>query len=133
MPITLAKPQLIEFEGNALSDHNRGELNIDYERIETKQRMANGTMRKYVVADKRTFSVSWELLPDGTSDTVDGKWGGDAIKSFYDANAGAFTLTIMYDNGDDEDVEVMFSDFNYSVAKRGIYNFWNVDVTLEEV
>jgi hypothetical protein len=32
-------------------------------------------------------------------------------------------------------VEVFFSDFNYSVVKRGgsNYDFWDVSVTLEEV
>jgi hypothetical protein len=133
MPITFAKPQLLEFEGNAVTDHNRGELAIDYERIETKQRMANGTMRKYVVADKRTFNVSWEDVPNDSNYTVDGHWGGDDIKGFYDSNAGAFTLTVTYDNGDEDNIEVMFSDFSYVVNKRGLYNFWNVDVTLEEV
>jgi hypothetical protein len=46
-----------------LSDHNRGELGFNIERIEQKRRMVNGTMRSYHVADKISISVSWDMLP----------------------------------------------------------------------
>lgn len=46
-----------------LSDHNRGEISISKNRIESRQRMINGTMRSYYNADKSLASVSWEMLP----------------------------------------------------------------------
>jgi hypothetical protein len=46
-----------------LSDHNRGELSFAKERIETRQRMINGTMRSYHIADKMIFSTSWSRFP----------------------------------------------------------------------
>jgi len=46
-----------------LSDHNRGELSFSKERIETRQRMVNGTMRSYHIADKVAFNTSWTRLP----------------------------------------------------------------------
>jgi hypothetical protein len=46
-----------------LSDHNRGSLDFGVQRIENRQRMVNGRMRSYWVADKRTLSVSWTMLP----------------------------------------------------------------------
>jgi hypothetical protein len=46
-----------------LSDHNRSELSLSYERIETRQRMINGTMRSYHVADKVSVNTSWSRLP----------------------------------------------------------------------
>lgn len=46
-----------------LSDHNRKDLEIDNERIETRKRMVNGTMRSYHVADKQKISWSWDMLP----------------------------------------------------------------------
>jgi hypothetical protein len=46
-----------------LSDHNRDALNFGIQRIENRQRMVNGRMRSYWVADKRTLSVSWNMLP----------------------------------------------------------------------
>lgn len=46
-----------------LSDHNRAALEMSTERIEQRQRMANGTMRSYHIADKLTISTSWSMLP----------------------------------------------------------------------
>lgn len=46
-----------------LSDHNRSTLDFGIQRIENRQRMVNGRMRSYWVADKRTLSVSWNMLP----------------------------------------------------------------------
>lgn len=57
-------PQGIEKEDFIiLSDHNRGEISINKERIETRQRMINGTMRSYFNADKNAISTSWQRLP----------------------------------------------------------------------
>lgn len=46
-----------------LSDDNRGALDFGIERIETRERMINGRMRSYHVADKINLSVSWDMLP----------------------------------------------------------------------
>jgi hypothetical protein len=46
-----------------LSDHNRAAMEISTERIEQRQRMANGTMRSYHIADKLTISTNWSMLP----------------------------------------------------------------------
>lgn len=46
-----------------LTDHNRSEISISKQRIESRQRMINGTMRSYFNADKITISTSWQNLP----------------------------------------------------------------------
>jgi hypothetical protein len=46
-----------------LSDHNRSQIAIANQRIEQRQRMANGTMRSFFIADKLTVDVSWSMLP----------------------------------------------------------------------
>ncbi len=46
-----------------LSDHNRKDISFKPERIEKRERMINGRMRSYHVADKMTISTSWEMLP----------------------------------------------------------------------
>ena len=68
-----------------LSDHNRQPIDISYELIENSQRMANGTMRKYVVAKKQKISTSWENVPSLSSNTVDSKYGAAWLKAFYEA------------------------------------------------
>lgn len=53
-----------EFEDFVIvSDHNRDTLSISKQRIENRQRMVNGTMRSYHIADKINLSTSWSRLP----------------------------------------------------------------------
>jgi len=49
------------------SDHNREAIDVSIERIEQRQRMANGTMRSYHIADKLKITTSWNLLPSRSS------------------------------------------------------------------
>lgn len=157
-----------------LSDHNRGEISIAQQRVETRQRMINATMRSYHVADKITVSCSWNRLPSrsysrnvnfnaagqptlsGASEyTVDGGAGGVELLDWYENNSGPFYVYLAYDkynndsfkvagNVTDEsfnylsiynDVRLMyFSNFDYSIEKRGgtNFDFWNINVSLEE-
>lgn len=77
-----------------LTDHNRSEISISPELIEKTARMANGTMRKYVVAKKDVISTSWSLVPSQSVRTVDydaaTKRGFSSgwLEAFYSANAG---------------------------------------------
>jgi hypothetical protein len=123
----------MKWNGNAITEHNRKPLNIDTERIGRDQRMANGHLRKYVVADKKKFSISWDMLPKGVSFAVDGKWAGDAIESFYESTRGSFTLEITNIDATVETYTVMFSDFSKEIVKRGTQDFWNISVSMEEV
>jgi hypothetical protein len=153
-----------------LSDDNRNAINIQSSRIEKRERMINGRMRSYHIADKLTISTSWTNLPSrsfalapefnsaGASVitnvsqqyTTDGGAGGVDILDWYENHKGSFWLYLAYDKksnfGTDDNsyahldqynqrVEVFIADFNYSVVKRGAtnYDFWDIDITLEEV
>jgi hypothetical protein len=95
--------------------------------------MANGTMRKFVIADKRTFTTSWADVPEVAAKTVDGFWGKREIETFYNGHAGVFTLTLNMGDGVVETYSVMFSKFSAEISKRGAFDFWKVDVEMEEV
>jgi hypothetical protein len=71
-----------------LTDHNREPIDISQEIIETQARMANGRMKKYVVAQKNTISVSWSYVPSKTSETADLNQSAAWLESFYKAYAG---------------------------------------------
>ena len=135
---------------NKITDHNRQPLAIDFERIETKNRMADGTLRRYSVVKKRTFSLSWSMLPSKRNTTyngrtglttVDGGWAGEEIEAFYTANDGAFKMKLRkgqdeakaVTDGTIETVTVMISDFSKTIEKRGVVDLWSLDITLEEV
>jgi hypothetical protein len=59
---TSASPSVFYY----LTDHNRQPITMDNEVIEKVNRMADGTMRKFVVARKRKVNVSWSQLVSGT-------------------------------------------------------------------
>jgi len=132
-PMKFARNAIMMWDGNKVTDHNRSDLSVSVERIENSKRMANGRMRKYVVADKHTFSVSWEELPNKSTWTVDGFWGGSDIEEFYLDNAGEFLLQITNGDGAINNFNVVFTEFNKKISKRGEYDLWDVSVQMEEV
>jgi len=154
-----------------LSDDNRQPIDFKPTRIEKRERMINGRMRSYHIADKLTISTSWSMLPsrsfalapefnsstgkplvkekNSLEYTSDGGAGGVELLDWYENHQGSFWVYLAYDKysnfGKDDTgyghlgqynqlVEMFFSDFSYSVQKRGGSNhdFWNISVTLEE-
>lgn len=140
-----------------VSDHNRSSLKEDVDRIENKTRMADGTLRRYVVAKKRTWSCSWENLPsrnvEGGLKTADGHMTGEQLQEIARTQDGPFRLILRngsargvlaepnpsdtalpYSDDNFYVVNVMISDFSKEVVKRGVKtDLWNVDISLEEV
>lgn len=131
--MVLSLIQLMQWNDNPITEHNRKALAIDFDPIQSDKRMANGRLRRYTVARKRKFSTSWDMIPKGDAFAVDGKWSGDAMVAFYQSNPGSFELTITNGDSTTEVYQVMFTDFSYSVEKRGAYDFWNISVSMDEV
>jgi len=127
---------------NKVSEHNRSQFDISTERIEKQQRMANGTLRKFFVADKKTFTLSWDMLPSYRTFTVDGAWGAEDLRTFYNSAEGQSSFNIRVNIAKDgtnqelanyESYTVVFADCNFSVLKRGAQPFWNVSITMVQV
>jgi hypothetical protein len=130
-----------------LTEHNRDPLSINTERRESSQRMANGTLRKYFIADKLNLSVSWEMVPSFRNETVDGAWGAEDIKNFYESSAGRGTFRVKINPtvfspslvegtaalSDDYTYTMSFTSCDFAVIKRGIQPFWSVNISLEQV
>lgn len=128
-----AKPALLQVGSLVLSDHNRSEVSIDWEIFQKETRTANATLRKYHVAKKNNFSVSWDNLPATDADTVDGYAGAEDMDDFFDSNFGALTLTMRFDHDDIRTYTVMVKSFSITPKKRGIYTFYDASLALEEV
>jgi len=128
---------IMQWDTEKVSDHNRSALTVEPERIERKQRMIDGTMRKYFVGIKKTFSCSWENLPSvnyGNSGTVDGGMSGKEMLNFVNESTGPVSLVLKDGQGNSETYLVYFEDFSYEVNKRGAnVDWWNVNVTMVEV
>ncbi len=127
---------------NKVSEHNRSEFNVGSNRIEEFRRMANGSLRKFFVAEKRTFNVSWDMLPSYRTLTVDAGWGAQDLRSFYNSTEGqgAFNIRVNFaktgssqESSGYEQFNVMFKDASFTVVKRGLQPHWSVSITLEEV
>lgn len=116
-----------------VTEHNRSALSVSWEKIETADRMIDGTLRKWQVANKRSWSTSWEMVPHSTIRTVDGGMGGEAMEQFYLSKPAEFSMEIRKPDGSKERVLVMFTSFDKSIEKRGIYEMWNINVEIEEV
>ncbi len=105
-----------------LSDDNRSSIDFKPVRIEKRERMVNGRMRSYHIADKTQISVSWDMLPsraydsladfnaNGEADlsvtpsrsnpyefTTDGGAGGVEILNWYENHSGSFWVYLSYD------------------------------------
>lgn len=155
-----------------LSDDNRQDIDFKPIRIEKRERMINGRMRSYHIADKLQINTSWQMLPSRSYFTVpefnattgvsphagsnnleyttDGGAGGVELLDWYETHQGPFWVYLAYDKysnfGKDANayahlpqynqlLQMYFTDFSYTVVKRGgsNFDFWNINVSLEEV
>ena len=156
MPISLPRGTLLQIEAKDpltsppsntlgwrnITEHNRSEFAVDSMRIEQTQRMSNGTLRKFHIADKKRFGLSWSMLPTYRTLTVDGYWGAEDLRTFYASDEGKGTFRIRVNFAKDgtnqsssgyEEYTVSFTDCSFVVVKRGIQAHWNVSMMMEEV
>jgi len=127
-----AKPRLMKWNNLSVTDHNRSALSKSIEEIGTTHRTKNGTMRKFIIARKATFSCSWENVPHTSRWTVDNFAGANEMEEFYKSNTGPFTLELTTVAGV-EYYQVMMTEFSKEISKRGAYDMYQVSVSLEEV
>jgi hypothetical protein len=107
-----------------LSDDNRSPIEFSQIRIEKRERMINGRMRSFHIADKLSMSVSWDMLPSRSFDisaefnqltgkpiisrsgspagadlqfTTDGGAGGADMLDWYENHPGSFWVFLAYD------------------------------------
>ena len=127
-----------------LSEHNRSAISTDIYRHEQTARMANGSLRKIHIADKKTISTSWSMIPSFSSMTIDGGMGAQDLKTFYlNKGKGSFKVKVSYNgvSARDEIFTAFFQSASFNVIRRNVkmesgldpQEFWNVDISLEEI
>lgn len=125
-----------------LSDHNRGQISVSQQRIESRQRMINGGMRSYHIADKVSLTCSWSRLPSrsysrnvifdssgapqmsGTDQeyTVDGGAGGVELLDWYETHPGPFYVYLGYDKYNNNSFKVAGQITDDSFEHLAVYN-----------
>lgn len=137
MAMVFTYPALVQVIGTStytLSDHNRSPLSEDFEIIEQSRRTAKGTRRKYNIAQKRTYMLSWDKLPQADANTVDGFAGADTLLTMTQTQKDTVTLRIKLRNGTNRDVLVHIVAFDRTYRERGIDDhYYDVSITFEEV
>jgi hypothetical protein len=109
-----------------LTDHNRQPINISTELIEAQSRMANGKMRKYVVAQKNNISASWKYIPSRTDETVDLNYSAAWLELFYSSNVGlpVYLKVVNSKINQEESLSLIPSDYQFKDARYAstVYN-----------
>ena len=101
-----------------LSDDNRSPIDIKINRLEKRERMINGRMRSYHIADKTSITLSWTMLPsrsftslanfnattgkpassaNDAQFTTDGGAGGVELLDWYETHKDPFWVYLAYD------------------------------------
>lgn len=96
----------------------------------------------------RFSQAPYQQFPPNSEYTADGGAGAVDMLTWYNETHGPFWVFLSYDNFSAYETNpdkweqfarygdryhVFFNSFNYSIEKRGLYDMWNVSVTLEEV
>jgi hypothetical protein len=114
-----------------LTDHNREPINISTELIESQSRMANGKMRKYVVAQKNKISASWKYIPSKTNETADLNYSAAWLELFYSSNVSLpiYLKIVSSKINQEESVNSLPSDFNFKTATTAstVYSVFMTD------
>lgn len=133
----------------AVTEHNRQSLSVTQNRIQRVQRMSNGTLRKFFIADKKELSTSWTMLPSFANMTLDGGYGALDIQNYFIGakGQGTFKIKIVYGKNQatpfasrEEIITVSFSSCSFELVKRNVketsagaaQEFWNVSIAMEE-
>jgi hypothetical protein len=127
-----------------LSDDNRSPIDFSTTRIEKRERMINGRMRSYHIADKLQINVSWDMLPSRAYDTyarfdsngqpnlvknintrptpleftTDGGAGGVELLDWYKNHKGSFWVYLAYDK---------YTNFNNDIQTTQDDRFKNIN------
>jgi hypothetical protein len=118
-----------------LSTINR-QIDCSKQKIVREHVLADGSLKRDLVATKRTWTLSWDYLPSRTSDVLDGGLGTDALEALYDLT-GTLSFRFPDDDGSYSTVTVLPSadGFKKKVQLRrasGLH-LWNVSLTLREI
>jgi len=128
-----AGPALVKLDNTDLTDQGR---TFDEKRDEraVENVTAKGTIKKYIIAEKRTWDLSWAMLPQLASDTYDEKGARDTIKAL--AMVGdTVTLWTRSSYGEEYTYTVWIENYSEKIVRRDFVSnifLYDVSISLKE-
>jgi hypothetical protein len=128
-----AGPALVRLNDTDLTDQGR---TFDEKRDEraVENVTANGTIKKYIIAEKREWDLAWSMLPQNASDTYDEKGARDTIKAL--AMVGnTVTLRVRDSYGEENIYTVWIQDYSEKIVRRDFVSnifLYDVSISLKE-
>lgn len=127
-------PAAIWIDGHPLTDQGRAPISVSRDERMVENELASGTRKRYVKAVKKTFSMSWEWLPDNEVDTIDGGWARQKINQYIAESPDGHTLRFFDRNSGWSEHQVFVSSYSEELIRRDPHSgthLWKV--TLEFV
>ena len=122
---------ILSLDGKVITDGNRADLQISYERIENRERMASGRLRINYIDSKMKLSTSWSnIFSDNT--TVDGYKGAAYLRDLYDSKMGnSFPVVVTAKNvSSTVSTSITGNSNNTSLPQSTIYVVSNTGFTV---
>lgn len=129
----MALPNFISLGGVELTDQGRTYSSARDERSQTVQ-LASGLTKKYFMAVKYSFNLSWDMLPSTSAQTFDGKAARDSIKTLVDTQS-TLTLIVRTPIGSASTFTVWVDSYSEDIVRRDYTNnviWYNVKLDLKE-
>jgi len=117
-------------DGHKLSAVER-QMETSSERIARETRLASGRLVRDVIAIKRTWSIEYDWLPGDDDDVIDDGLGRDSIRGMYE-DGGTYTFSVPRESDTEDEVTVMFGEYEEERIRTNPNYFWRVSFELVE-
>lgn len=129
----MALSNLVSIGGTEFTDDGRSFSEGRDERAVSVE-LASGKIVKYIKAEKRVFTVSWEFLPQTSAYTSDHKGARNELRSICYTGA---TTTVVVRNviGGSETYTVFVEEYSEAIQRRDPTTgniLYNVNISLRE-
>jgi hypothetical protein len=132
MPMQLRYPNLVTLGGVELTDEGRQPLQEERDERSVTVDLASGKKRKFIKGVRKSWNISWEMVPMHDGLTIDGCGGRNEIRSL--AQGGApLSFTIQDSYNVTENYTVFITDYSETVQfRRGEGSRYQISLGLEE-
>lgn len=125
---------LVTLDGVEITEHNR-RLSSDTNPNGSIVSLSRGLDKKYFRKAKRSFTLTFSMLPSSTDHTVDGRAGRKYLKDKTEAKS-SYPFTIKdVSNNYSYSTTVFITSYNEQLVRRDFsegYDFYDVSITFEE-